>query len=144
MKAEPAEVPANEHPHQVDFGVYPLHKVVSVFTSADDMEAAFEELNANGFSKDDIEAFCGVEQEKRSEIVHARRGVWSAFLMAIQHLGPDRTYIERYEEHLKKGHCLIMVTVGNKLKKERAARILHKHTGERVTYFGLLSASEIK
>jgi hypothetical protein len=39
---------------------------------------------------------------------------------------------------------MVMVSVTNQLRKERAARILHHHTNERVTYFGLLSANEVK
>ena len=64
--------------------------------------------------------------------------------MPGQHVGPDRMYLDRYERHLHDGHCMILVSVTNQVRKERAARILHNHTNERVTYFGLLSANEVK
>ena len=127
-----------------DFLTYPIHKVVSVFKDADDVTAAVEELQANGFSSDDIEAFCGWQGQKRMDFEGTRHGVWTTFVRAIQHVGPDRTYLERYEKHLQDGHCMIMVSVKEKRKKERAAKILHAHTPERVTYFGLLAADEIQ
>ena len=130
-------------PHD-DFLTYPIHKVVSVFTEPDNVIAAVEELQASGFSPDDIEAFCGWQGQKRMDFEGTRHGVWTTFVRAIQHVGPDRTYLDRYEKHLQDGHCMIMVSVKEKRKKERAARILHTHTPERVTYFGLLMADEIK
>ncbi len=131
-------------PAQDDFLTYPLHKVVTVFDAPDKMETAVLELRENGFNDDDIEAFCGYEGEKRMDFTGARHGVLATILRSLQHIGPDRTYLERYEKHLHDGHCMVLVAVRSKLKKERAARILHHHTGERVTYFGLLAADEIK
>lgn len=127
-----------------DFLTYPIHKVVSVFTNPNEVGAAVEELQANGFTMDDIEAFCGWQGEKRMDFEGTRHGVWAELVRAIQHIGPDRTYLERYEKHLQDGHCMIMVKVMKKERKEKAAEILHRHTDERVTYFGLLMADEIK
>jgi len=133
----------SRHPVHDDFISYPLHKVVSVFESSDDVDAVLSELQANGFSTDDIEAFCGIEGEKRLDFSGESHGRFAKVLRSVQHVGPDRTYLERYEKHLHDGHCMVMVSVRSKLKKERAARILHHHTKERVTYFGLFTADEI-
>ncbi len=127
-----------------DFLTYPIHKVVSVFEDPNDVGAAVAELQAKGFTLNDIEAFCGWESKNELDFEGTQRGVWGSFLSAARHVGPARTYVERYEEHLKKGHCMIMVKVMKKDRKERAAEILHRHTKERVTYFGLLMADEIK
>jgi hypothetical protein len=131
-------------PTHDDFLTYPLHKVVTVFDDPSKMETAVAELRESGFSDDDIEAFCGFDGEKRMDFTGASHGVLATILRSMQHIGPDRTYLERYEKHLHEGHCMIMVSVQTKLKKERAARILHHHTAERVTYFGLLVADEIR
>ena len=130
--------------HDDDFLTYPIHKLVSVFEDPDKVEAAIDELRANGFSMDDIEAFCGWENKNERHFEGARPGVWDAVQHAGRHIGPARTYIERYERHLQDGHCIILVKVTKKERKARAARILHHHTNERVTYFGLLTADEIK
>ena len=127
-----------------DFLSYPLHKVVTIFEDPDSMEAAVAELRGSGFGETDIEAFCGYQDEKQMDFTGAKRGVLATVLHSMKHIGPDRTYLERYEKHLNDGHCMVMVSVRTKLKKDRAARILHQHTGARVTYFGLLAADEIK
>lgn len=127
-----------------DFLTYPLHKLVSVFDSAEKMGAAVDELKANGFSEDVIEAFCGIEGEHRLDLTGEDHGFWSSLLRNVQHVGPERTYLDRYERHLRDGDCMVMVSVTSQVRKKRAARILHHHTNERVTYFGLLSANEVK
>ncbi|MFZ1702316.1 MAG: hypothetical protein WBO10_07775 [Pyrinomonadaceae bacterium] len=129
---------------QDDFLAYPLYKVVTVFKDHDHVVPAVRELQAAGFSEADIEAFCGVDGEKRLDFEGTRHGVWATFLRAVQHVGPDRTYLERYEQHLQDGDCMIMVKVTKKEEKELAAEILHRHTDERVTYFGLLMVDEIQ
>lgn len=130
--------------HDDDFLTYPIHKLVSVFENPDEAVAAVAELQANGFKMEDIEAFCGWENKNERRVAGARPGIWDAFLHAARHVGPSRIYIERYERHLQAGHCIILVKVTKKERKHRAAEILHKHTKERVTYFGLLAADEIK
>lgn len=127
-----------------DFITYPLHKVVTIFDEPNAMEAAVKDLRANGIQDEEIEAFCGHEGEKRLDFTGARHGVLATILRSLQHIGPDRTYLERYERHLAEGHCMVMVSVDSTLKKERVARILHNHTDERVTYFGLLAVDEIQ
>lgn len=126
-----------------DFLTYPLHKLVSIFDSEEKMKAAVDELKANGYSDDVIEAFCGTEGEQRLHLTGEGDGFWTNFLRGVQHVGPERTYLDRYERHLRDGHCMVIVSVTNRLRKERAARILHNHTNERVTYFGLLAANEV-
>ena len=130
--------------HDDDFITYPIHKLVSVFADPADLEAAVAELSQHGFASEDIEAFCGWENKTEREFAGTRPGVWDSFLHAARHIGPARTYIERYERHLQDGHCMILVKVTRKERKALAAEILHRHTDERVTYFGLLMADEVK
>ncbi len=128
-----------------DFLSYPMYKVVSIFQDADKVVAAVEELQAVGFGGDEIEAFCGWQGLREATPYRGTKpGVWEQFIHAAKHVGPERIYLERYEKHLQDGDCLIMVRVENKERKAAAAEILHRHTDERVTYFGLLMADEIK
>lgn len=131
------------HPARDAFLGYPLHRVVSVFESPEDMQAAVDELRECGYPDDDIEAFCGVDGEKRMDFAGSDHGSWGRLIRALQHVGPDRTYLDRYESHLHDGHCMVMVKVRSMVRRERAARILHKHTRQQVTYFGLFTAAEI-
>lgn len=131
-------------PAQEDFVKYPLYKVVTVFEQPDDTRAAIIDLRKHKFPIDDIESYCGKEGEKKFDFDGTRHGIWGTFIRAIQHIGPERTYMERYEKHLREGHCILMVNVRTKERKETAARMLNAHTDQQVTYFGLLSADEIK
>jgi hypothetical protein len=134
----------DENPIHDEFLQYPVHKVVSVFGDPAKVDKAVAELRSNGFAVDDIEAFCGVPGQEDREFEGTKRGIWSSFVSGLHHFGPDRTYVERYEGHLRDGHCLILVRVTKKDAKAKAAEILHRHTDERVTYFGLLMADEIQ
>jgi hypothetical protein len=131
------------YPEHDDFVTYPIHKVVSIFEDTNKVNAAVAELRSHGFKMEDIEAFCGWQGEKRMDFEGTRHGIWAEVVRALQHIGPDRTYLERYEKHLQEGHCMITVAVKDKNRKASAAEILHRHTNERVTYFGLLAASEV-
>lgn len=144
MTAETSGTAARHDSSDHDFITYPLHKLVSIFDTEERMNAAVDELKANGYSEDVIEAFCGFEGEKRIDFSGEGHGFWASILRNVQHVGPDRIYLDRYEKALSEGHCMVMVAVTNQVRKERAARILHKHTDERVTYFGLLAANEVK
>lgn len=127
-----------------DFLKYPLYKVVSVFTEKREVLPAIDELRSGGFAAEDIEAFCGWQGSGEKTYPETTHGIWDHFLHAASHVGPSRTYLERYEQHLQAGDCVISVKVANKEQKALAAEILHRHTEERVTYFGLLAADEIK
>ncbi len=140
-----AETSASEEiPIHDDFVKYPIYKVVSVFKDREKVNAAVEELRQAGYPPEDIEAFCGIKSDEPVRFEGTTHGIWSNLAHAASHIGPGRTYLERYERHLSDGHCLIMVKVNNAVRKQRAADILHRHTDERVTYFGLLMADEIK
>ena len=141
MRATEQGIHQSEQP---DFIKYPMYKVVSIFTDSEKIGHAVEELESSGFSTEDVEAFCGWEGQDAKIFEGAKPGVWNQFVHAIKHVGPERTYIERYEKHLRAGDCIIMVRVANNDQKAKAAEVLHAHTNERVTYFGLLAADEIK
>lgn len=127
-----------------DFLKYPLYKVVSVFTEKMEVMPAIDELRASGFASEDIEAYCGWQGAGEKTYPETTHGIWDNFIHAASHVGPSRTYLERYEKHLQDGDCIISVKVANKEQKAAAAEILHRHTDERVTYFGLLSTDEIR
>jgi len=127
-----------------EFAMYPLYKVVSLFEDSATVDAAIAELREHGFEEDDIEAYCGLEGKKDLHFHGTRKGKLATFIRAIQHVGPERTYLERYEKGLDEGHCIIAVAVRNKERKDTAGRVLNHHTQERVTYFGLLAADELK
>lgn len=144
MGMEVEAAPSEDIPLHDDFVKYPIHKVVSVFKDKSKVNAAVDELREAGYPQEDIEAFCGFKTDEPVVFEGTTHGIWSTITHAASHIGPGRTYLERYERHLSEGHCLIMVKVTSSVRKQRAADILHRHTDERVTYFGLLMADEIQ
>jgi hypothetical protein len=133
---EPAKAHAAEVSASDDFLAFPIHNVVGVFDDADDAKAAVTELRESGFPENEITTYHAGEDTEKPDFGSARHGTLPAFLRALQHYGPDRTYLERHEALLRDGCCLVMAHVKDKRHKVRAADIMHHHTRRHVTYFG--------
>lgn len=130
-KTHAAEVSAHD-----DFLAFPIHNVVGVFDDAEAAEATVKELRESGFPQNEITTYHAGEGVEKLDLGAARHGTLPAFLRALQHYGPDRTYLERHESLLRDGYCLVMAHVRDKRHKARAADIMHHHTKRHVTYFG--------
>lgn len=126
-----------------EFLTYPIHNVVGVFDDREAAEAAVEELRSHGFAEKDIVVYHGTEGEDKIDFAGTRHGSVSTLIRALQHIGPDRTYLDRYEKYLHDGDSIVMVRVGTKGRKQSAADVIHKHTVHRVTYFGLFLIEEV-
>ncbi len=126
-----------------DFILYPLYKVVAVFSDDETVKAVVGELHRQNFTTDEVELFCGIDGAKRLDFDGTKHGVWATFVREIQHLGPDQSFLEKYQKDLKEGHCLIMVRAADIHRREIATKILHNHTKDRVNYFGLLLIEEV-
>ena len=70
-------------------------------------------------------------------------GTMAELLRSLQRIGPDRTYLERYEKFMRDGDCLLMVRVPEEQRRQLAADIMRKHSPHRVTYFGMLVIEEV-
>ena len=130
-KAHSAEVSASD-----DFLAFPIHNVVGVFDDPNAAEATVRELRASGFPEKEITTYHADAAAEKLDLGTTRHGRLPAFLKAMQHYGPDRTYLERHEGLLRDGCCLVMAHVRDKRRKSRAADIMHHHTKKHVTYFG--------
>lgn len=133
---EPAKARAGEVSADDDFLAFPIHNVVGVFDDAEAAETVVKDLRESGFPEDKITAYCGVEGADKIDFSGVRSGTLPSLLRALQHYGPDRTYMERHAAYLRDGHCLVMAHVTDKSQKARAADIMHLHTKGHVTYFG--------
>jgi len=130
-KGHAAEVSARD-----DFLGFPIHNVVGVFDDPSAAEAVVGDLRENGFPEQEITTYFGTDADEKLDFDGSRHGSLPALLRALQHYGPDRTYIERHEKLLREGRPLVMVHVNDKRHKARAADIMHHHTKGHVTYFG--------
>ena len=125
------------------FLTYPIHNVVGVFDDREAAKAAVEELLSHGIAEKDIVIYHGTEGEEKIDFQGTRHGSVSTLVRALQHIGPDRTYLDRYEKYLHEGDSIVMVRVGTKGRKQSAAEVMHKYSVHRVTYFGLLMIEEV-
>ena len=126
-----------------EFLTYPIHNVVGVFNDRDTARAVVAELISHGFAEKDIVRYHGTEGEDKIDFEGTRHGTLSTMIRALQHIGPDRTYLDRYEKYLHAGNSIVMVRVMTKGRKQSAAEVMHKHAVHRVTYFGLFMIEEV-
>lgn len=142
MKATAKKLEGTELSADEGFVKYPLHKVVGVLESVKSLEKCIEELREHRFKDQDIDSYYGEEGIEKIDLEGTRHGTLGKLLRIMQHLGPDRTYVERYEKYLRDGDAIVMVHVTNSARKRIASEVIHKYTRHRVTYFGLLMMEE--
>lgn len=121
----------------------PVENLVAAFHSADSMDTVIEELKENAFAPEDLRTFSGQEGIEELDFDGSSNGPIAELLRYLQGIGPDRTYLERYEEYMRDGDCILMVRAPQKDRKQIAADIIRKHSPHRVTYFGKLVIEEI-
>ena len=126
-----------------DLIVFPLHSMITAFHDLNSMKAAIGELKQNGFAPDDIRSFVGQEGIEQMDFDGSAHGSMAELLRYLQRIGPDRTYLERYQKFMLDGDCLLMVRVLEERRKQLAADLMRKHSPHRVTYFGVLVIEEI-
>ena len=90
-----------------------------------------------------MRAFVGEEGMQQLDFDGTAHGSIAELLRSLQRIGPDRTYLERYEKYMRDGDCLLMVHAPQKQQREIAADIIRKHSPHRVTYFGPLVIEEV-
>ena len=126
-----------------DFIVFPFQSLVAAFEDVDSLKAVIGELKENGFALEDIRSFVGQEGIEQMDFDGSAHGSLAELLRSLQHIGPSRTYLERYEKFMRDGDCLLMVRAPQEQRKQLAADILRKHSPHRVTYFGTLVIEEV-
>ena len=125
------------------FVAFPLHSLVAAFHSMDEMNGVIDELTKSGFAAEDVRSFVGEEGIQAMDFEGSSHGWISALLRYLQHIGPDRTYLDRYETYLRDGDGILMVHAPGEEQKQTAADIMKKHAAHRVTYFGMLVNEEV-
>lgn len=133
----------SKHGSNDDFVVFPIHSLIAAFHDVESMKLAIRELKDNGFAPDDIRSFVGQEGIEQMDFDGSVNGSMAELLRSLQRLGPDRTYLERYEKFMKDGDSLLMVRAPKEERKQVAADIMRKHSPHRVTYFGMLVIEEV-
>ena len=126
-----------------DFVATPRHHLIAAFHGVDTLKQAISELKEAGFPREEVRWFIGEEGLEDMDFDGSSHGSGAELLRYLQSIGPDRTYLERYEKYMQDGDCLLMVYAPESEQKETAAGILRKHSAHRVTYFGTLVIEEV-
>jgi hypothetical protein len=126
-----------------EFVATPLNNLIAVFHDVDALNAAINDLKENGFANDKIRQFIGEEGVRAMDFNGSGHGLAAELLRYFQSIGPDRTYLARYEEYMKDGDALLLVYAPKTEQKQTASDILRKHSAHRVTYFRPLIIEEV-
>jgi hypothetical protein len=126
-----------------DFVFSPLHNLVGVFHTEDSMNATIDELEKSGFERHDMRTFTGAAGIEDLDFDGSGNGSAAELLRSLQRLGPDRTYLDRYEKYLQDGDCILMLHVPEEEQKKLAADIIRKESVHRITYFGTFVIEEV-
>jgi hypothetical protein len=116
---------------------YPRQLVVGVFRDEEDVQRAIEALARAGVGPEHREVLHG-EQDARSLDVsgeaHGFRGHVIRLLQAAS--GEDLEHARRHAEHMRSGHYVLAVAVGeDEQAKQRAAGIMRESGGEFLNYY---------
>jgi hypothetical protein len=114
---------------------YPTGSVVGILTDEASFEDARQRLSQSGFEHCDV--LHGEEGLARLDVegeAHGRGGTFMRRLQGI--LSDDADDVRDYAEHLRAGHYVIAVAVGeDEAAKQRAADALRAARGEVVHYY---------
>ena len=133
----------NERRTNEDFVAFPVNSLVAVFHRVDSLNEVIEELTKTGFGRDEMRSFIGEAGMQELDFDGSAHGSAAELLRSLQHIGPDRTYLDRYEKYMRDGDSILMVHAPQKEQKQIAADIMRKHSDHRVTYFGTLVIGEV-
>ncbi len=115
----------------------PLYKLMGIFEDSDAGVAAVDELKSDGFAADDIELFCGIPGEQTYDFSGEDHGLAAKFMRKFRSITFDRVIMERYQQALHDGHCVLMVHIHKTPRRDDAAAIMNRHSAVQVDYFGL-------
>jgi hypothetical protein len=125
-----------------EFLRYPKRKVVGVIDSAAQLEGALTALADLGVSRQDIKVFSGDEGIRRIDPKGKYHGLLGRLTRIVQSLGEELAQMERYENELRAGHFLVVISADPE-RREETARALRAHGGHFADYYGTLAIEHL-
>ncbi|MDA0172526.1 hypothetical protein OJ998_25720 [Solirubrobacter taibaiensis] len=117
---------------------YPTGRVVGILVDDATFADARQALERSGFEAGDYDVLHGEEGLARIDVDGAQHGHGGKFLRKLQAVfGDDSEDAGRFAEHLRAGHYIVGVAVGeDEAAKLRAADALRAGRAESIDYFG--------
>ncbi len=137
MSTDPARSQVVEINSEQAFTPDPMYKLMAIFEDSEAGVSAVEDLKANGFEDKDIELFCGVRGEETFDFSGKDHGLGTRFMRLFRNITYDRVIMDRYQNALREGHCVLTLHIHKDVKKTDAAAIVHRFGAAQVDYFGL-------
>jgi hypothetical protein len=116
---------------------YPRGSVVGVLADEPTFEHARQRLEQTGFGADRCEVLHGEEGLARIDVGGQSHGMAGTIKRRLQSvLSDDADHASRYAEHLRAGHYVVGVAVGDdEAAKQRAADAFRAAHGEFIHYY---------
>jgi hypothetical protein len=129
---------------QLDFFLrYPTRKVVGVADTAAELEGILQALADGGIARDAIKVFSGEEGIRTIDPKGIYHGLIGRLIRVAQSLGAELEHMVRYEEELRAGHFLVVVSTPDERSREAAYQAFRDHGGHFVDYYGPLAIEHL-
>jgi len=136
------DTPNKERKESVD---YRTRKVVGIIDDKAQVDAARVALTAAGFTDDLIEVFCGPEGERDLDLRGEWHGVSDHINRILHHvLLVEGLNMDRYEQALLAGQCVIQVYTTDSHTQEQAHEILKSHGGHYINVYGFWAMERLE
>ncbi len=122
---------------------YSHSRLVAVFNTQPDVQATANDLAAAGFAKS-FDVHCGPAGARLIDFSGEEHGPLARLSHALHHLTVEGAHMERYEDELLAGHCVMMVLTDGAERRQRAQDILTAHGGHFMNQFGPLMVETIQ
>jgi len=122
---------------------YPRSKVLAVFDSAADADAATAALRSLGMAAGNLERFEGAADADRFDASGARHGLIARLLRGMQFSLMDQLpALAWYEAALREGKIVLAIRSGDRAATLRAVDALRRAGGHFINRFGRLATEE--
>ena len=100
---------------------YPNDKVCGILDTEAAVQGAVRDLQAAGFSAEEVEGLAGAEGERRIDPTGQEHGLAARLLRFIQRAGDDESkHSKIYEQAMEAGHFAVGVTAKSEEDREKA------------------------
>jgi hypothetical protein len=123
---------------------YPNDKLCGILDTEAAVQAAVRDLQAAGFSAEEVGVLAGAEGERRIDPTGQEHGPAARLLRFLQRAGDDESKHSRiYEQAMEAGHLLVGVTAKSEEDREKARGILKSHGGHFINFYGHLAIQRL-
>lgn len=122
---------------------YAHSRLVAVFDSPADVQAATDELSASGLDGA-FDVHRGAEGARDIDFSGAEHGPLARASHALHALTAEGSHMEQYERELLAGHSIVIVATRSDRDARTALRIVEAHGARFINQFGLWSVETVR